>query len=339
MTAAPVANLDGPKEKLPQAVVKEYSEYHDLLDHAMNLKDWQSTPLVLGQKTHAMISEEQKQLLYRPPVPTATESCHIDAVSFPRPGWGRENIVSVRNAWAKIRLREKKLHGSLGPTLPLPGNADKVIHATSWFNEDVAEEDAVLAALSEGAQIHLRAILEKAIYCARQRQNVDGIRLWHQHILKAAKQDSGSNTNKNDPKTSDSQTEPSLTLRLGCDVTRQVARSVANAALVNKRMEEALERQTDLPSRRRVLDEETLEEATSMSEIALRPRLSRGVDDMEREAARANEIAGGKHATEPPLGRVPKKARLEVVDFQNGMRLSLRPGRHRASVVSGFFSF
>ena len=67
------------------------------------------------------------------------------------------------------------------------------------------------------------------------------------------------------------QEPPPLSLRLGCDVPRQVARTEANAALTCKRMEEALERQNDLPARKRVLDDETLEEATSMSEIALRP--------------------------------------------------------------------
>ena len=44
--------------------------------------------------------------------------------------------------------------------------------------------------------------------------------------------------------------EPSLAVRLGCDVQRQVARSEANAALINKRMEEALERQTSSASGR-----------------------------------------------------------------------------------------
>ena len=76
-----------------------------------------------------------------------------------------------------------------------------------------------------------------------------------------------------------------------------------------------------------------------MSQVALRPRLAQGVDTAALEAARLSEVAGGKYATEPPLGRVPKRAKLEVVDFQNGMSLALRPGKHRASVVSGAFAF
>ena len=244
-----------------------------------------------------------------------------------------------------MRLREKKLYGSTGSTLvvPTPSGEKKAMHVTSWFNEDVNEEDCVLAALSEGAQMYLQSILEKAIYCARQRQNVDGIRLWHSQVMSAnaSSSNGGKNGSKGDKDSSSNKEDepPSLSLRLGCDVQRQVARGEANAALINKRMEEALERQNDLSPRKRVLDEDTLEEATSMSEIALRPRLARGVDDAEIQAARANEIVGGKFASEPPLGRIPKKAKLEVVDFQNGMHLAMRPGLHRASVVSGAFSF
>lgn len=320
-------------EKVPAAILKEYNEYVETLDHAINLKDWTSTTLVLGQKTHATISEEQRQLLYRAPKPAPAD----DAYSFPRTGWSRKNLVSARNAWAKIRLREKKSHANPASTLALPLSTStdgepKTIPVTSWFNEEVAEEDGALAALSEGAQVYMKSILEKAVYCARQRQNVDGVRLWHSTVVSSSSSSSGSSSSsKNEP--------PPLALRLGCDVPRQVARTEANAALTCKRMEEALERQTDLPARKRVLDNETLEEANSMAEIALRPRLARGVDEAEIGAARANEIAGGKYATQPPLGRIPKRFKLEVIDFQNGQQLAMRPGRHRASVVSGAFSF
>lgn len=326
----------------------------------MNMQDWQATPLVLGQKTQALISEEQNQLLYQPRVPPKTKDqddddgdLDIEDTSFPRPGWNQDNIVSARNAWSKVRLREKKLYGHAGGQLAVPHPTDpsqppKAIHVTQWYNEDVAEEDHALAVLSEGAQIYLRSILEKAIYCARQRQNVDGIRLWHTQVMSAVNSNSNSSSgsSKNSSRDKDrddngsKNEKPPLTLRLGCDVSRQVARTAANAALINQRMEEALERQTDVPSRKRTLDDETLEHATSMSEIALLPRMGRAVDHAEVEAARANEIAGGKLATtEPPLGRVPKQAKLEVIDFQNGMQLAMRPGRHRASVVSGAFSF
>ena len=327
----------------PVTVIKEYQLFYDALDHATDLRDWTHTPLVLGQKTHAVLTEAQQQLLYggSAAVPVSAQESDDTVVpddddssttpSFPRPNWETDNLVGVRTVWSKVRLREKKLHGSAsGPSLlPLPipitvGTTTRTtLPVTAWFNEDVAAADAALAALSEGAQIYVRTLLEKAIYCARQRQNVDGIRLWHAQVM----------AHEHDQK------EPSLVLRLGCDVSRQVARNQANAALVNQRMEEALERQTDLPEHKRKLTAAVLDEAHSMSQVALRPRLAQGVDTAALEAARLSEVAGGKYATEPPLGRVPKRAKLEVVDFQNGMSLALRPGKHWASVVSGAFAF
>merc|ERR1712238_619126 len=50
----------------------------------------------------------------------------------------------------------------------------------SWINEEAAEQDLALALLSGGCQIYLKGVLQKTIQCARQRQNLDGIRLWHQ---------------------------------------------------------------------------------------------------------------------------------------------------------------
>lgn len=323
-TASAVAQVE--PEKIPPAILREYNEFMGQLDHAINIKDWMSTTLVLGKDTHTALDEAQRDLLQPRAAPSpATQS----TVSFPEEGWSRANLISARNAWAKVRLREKRSIGDAAVTqLKMPSTAGtsepETMPVTNWHNEDVAEDDGVLAALSEGTQIYIKSVLEKAIQSARQRQQVDGIRLWHQQVVS-----SGSSTIA----------APSLQLRLGCDVKRQVARAQANAALTCKRMEEALEHQNDLPSRKRVLDDETLEEATSMSEISLRPRLGRAVEEAQIEAARAGEIAGGKFAGDPPLGRIPKKAKLEVVDFQVGMQLALRPGRHRASAVSGAFSY
>jgi hypothetical protein len=106
-------------------------------------------------------------------------------------------------------------------------------------------------------------------------------------------------------------------------------------------MEEALEREEGVASRDRILSDATLLRASSMSEIALRPKLANGPGAADREAKRQLEIYGGKHALdETPLGRVPKQARLEVSDFQLGMQLV--PGhsrRHRATTFSASFAF
>jgi hypothetical protein len=171
--------------------------------------------------------------------------------------------------------------------------------------------------LSEGCEVYLKGILEKAIHCARQRQNLDGIRLWHQQ------HSSSTNT-----------TKPPLSLRLGCDLSRQQAQATGNAVMTCKRMEQALERQTGVPSRERVLTDETLQQATSMADLALRPQLAKGVENADYAAKRSFETFGGKGATEPPFGRVPKQAKLEVIDFVMGSNVTECIGRHRAGTAS-----
>jgi hypothetical protein len=164
--------------------------------------------------------------------------------------------------------------------------------------------------------MYLKGILQKAVHCARQRQNVDGIRLWHQQHTASA------------------QSKPALSLRLGCDVTRQVAQAHGNAAMTCKRMEEALERQSGVPARYRILKGETLEEATSMADLSLRPQLAKGVENADYEAKKCFETHGGKHSSEPPLGRVPKRAKVETIDLINGSNLTETIGRHRAVTAS-----
>lgn len=222
--------------------------------------------------------------------------------------------------------------------------------AAVWVNEETAEADNVLAILSEGAEIYLRSVLEKALHCARQRQNVDGLRLWHQQQYtntSASPQDILS------PSTSTSQKRdedrPALSLRLGCDVLRQVARAAGNAATVCQRAEQALERHQQQQQQRRqnggdddaVVTPEILARASSLSEVALRPRLGQAVALADAEAKRQYDLYGGRDAdTLPPFGRLPKRAKLEVIDFKNGMNFA-PPGRrrYRASTNSSSFQY
>jgi len=329
-SAAPTAS-EAKKDPVVPPPVREYKEFMEMVDHAIHLGDWSTTALMLGSKTSSQLSEEQRNLLYSDPSP-------IGAIVPPesmllRPEWGRTNIISSRVAWARLRLREQNI--DTNSTLPVVGdnpltsisyNGDgsKVTlisrqKASAWFNEDTAEQDSTLAVLSEGCEIYLKSVLEKALHCARQRQNLDGIRLWHQQSTPGAPQ-------------------PPLTIRLGCDVSRQVARAAGNAAMTCKRMEEALERQSDLSSAQRTLSNDTLSGATSMAELSLKPKLARGAEDANYEAKRSFEIYGGKESSQPPLGRVPKKAKLEVADFLAGMHL-VNPGKHRARTVSSSFAF
>lgn len=300
-----------------------------------------------------------------------------------RKGWGRKNILTARAAWARIRLNRERtkvatLSATTAPavadgllTLPYPSSspqpstastagtprsassigdaADPVVDDRAWFNDEKAEQDKTLALLSEGCEIYLKGILEKALQCARQRQNLDGIRLWHQQYaaLSAIKESSSSakgtkdkgKEKEKDGKTGAKAKRPLLSLRLGCDVSRQVSQAQGNAAMTVKRMEEALERQGGVPLRARNLENETLLEATSMEDLAWRPLLKDGTMEADTTAKRFYEIYGGKEAKEPPLGRVPKKARLEVADFVMGSKLTTDGPYHKAYNASAFISF
>jgi hypothetical protein len=317
--AAAAQGLTGEKQEDPP---REYMELMEMVDHAVQY-DWKTAGQLIKSKTEFQVDEEQRRLLYgeRKPKPPPPE------VSGPRPGWDKSNVFSARAAWARVRLSEQKAtpeapvvaDGLL--TLPTTTAPTPAKTATAWTNEQTAEQDSVLAMVSEGCQMYLKGILQKAVHCARQRQNVDGIRLWHQQHTASA------------------QSKPALSLRLGCDITRQVAQAHGNAAMTCKRMEEALERQSGVPARSRILKGETLEEATSMADLSLRPQLSKGVENADYEAKKCFETHGGKHSSEPPLGRVPKRAKVETIDLINGSNLTETVGRHRAvtASVSAFY--
>jgi len=212
-----------------------------------------------------------------------------------------------------------------------------------WVNEETAEQDKALALLSEGCQIYLKGALQKAIQCARQRQNLDGIRLWHQQYMfskgTTSVTASASSSKDSKSKSVDKSKKPPLSLRLGCDVSRQVFQAHGNAALTVKRMEEALDRQVGIPMHVRQLNSETLLEATSMGDLSWRPPLKKGADKADTQAKRFFEIYGGKEAKDPPLGRVPKKAKLIVEDFVMGSELSVNGPFHKAHTVSSSITF
>lgn len=211
---------------------------------------------------------------------------------------------------------------TLPPPRGTPAPQPKIPPQLVWYNEEEAEHDATLGVLSEGLQIYLRSVLEKAIHCARQRHNVDGIRLWHQQCVAYVKKE-----------------ETPLSLRLGCDVRRQFAQMTGNAAMTSKRMEQALERQS-LACQERRITEDTIQHSTSMGDLSLKPPLLRGADQADYHGKRSFEIYGGKESIgEPPLGRVPKQAKVEVGDLAVAQHFMTGVGRHRASTVGTSFFF
>mmetsp|Transcript_2366 Transcript_2366/g.6247 ORF Transcript_2366/g.6247 Transcript_2366/m.6247 type:complete len:220 (+) Transcript_2366:745-1404(+) len=209
--------------------------------------------------------------------------------------------------------------------------------ALQWMGEEVAEKDDTLALLSEGCQSFLRGILEKAIYCSRQRQNADGIRLWHdQHVLNQNANKSKGGEAKQPNRAKPEPDMPSLSLRLGCDVQRQVARAAGTTALTCKRMEEALGRQSDIAPESRHISKATFAEAHSMSDLAMRPQLKHGVRNADVNAKRAFDrvLRGPDETCEAPFGRLPKQAKLELIDLSVGMNFSSSVGVHQATATT-----
>lgn len=287
----------------------EYNELMETLDHAVDY-DWTSASLLLGTEANAdlKLSNEQKRLLYgtslKPPrhgLEAAQSALLASDIPMHMQGWGKQNVISSRRAWERVRLLREEQDQSArdaqqspvvgGLCLPsLPQKTPALVPEASCFNEEVAEQ------LSEATQKHLKSILQKGLVAARQRENLEGIRLWHlQH----------------------GRVKPPMSLRLGCDVNRQVAQAEGNAAKTVQRMEEALSRQPRVPAKARDLDnEETLYNASSMADLALRPKLLNAAEEADANAKRSFAVFGGKEITEaPPFGRVPKRVKLTMQDL------------------------
>ena len=333
---------------------KEYSDGTEMLDHVVDY-DVKSCAVILGsdskRKAEVSISEEQNKMLYHdfgitkigPRKGLYGGQVNDKEVSKSNPsaptssllpsylkGWDERNIVSSRAAWSKLRLMEEESLSLVEQDMLLPSglglkpssqmNVVKVQSndsvqpveeataltkqkKTDWFNEGKAEEDKALALISEATQQYIKTILEGAMNSANQRLNLDGIRLWHQqHAIKEAQMKA----------TTDKPKDPPLHLRLGCDTRRQYSLVQGNAAKTYQRLEEALSRQPQ-----KELNTESMYNATSMAELSKIPKLSGAAAKASYNAKRIFEIHGGKESGDPPLGRVPKKARIMIRDFRH----------------------
>lgn len=296
---------------------QEYLELMQTVDHAMMFDSKAAGQLIKSDKTGLQVNEEQRKLLYSE---INAKLSRGKRIAGPRPGWDKTNVFSARAAWARVRLPEQKsspkapvVGGGL-LTLPTATPASTNDGSMTWTNEEKAEEDIALAMLSEGCQQYLKGILQKAVRCSRQRQNADSVHLWHQQHMAAVRGKA-----------------PALSLRFGCDISRQVAEGAGSAI----RMEESLERKGDVPTSARIPKDETLEGATSMGDLSLRPQVPKIVQCADLQARRSYELCGGKHFSEPPFGRIPKQAKIEKIDLVHGSNLGDNIGRHRAVVSSG----
>ena len=193
-----------------------------------------------------------------------------------------------------------------------------------WFNEARAEQDPTLALLSEATEVFLKTTIEKAISKARLRQNLDGVRLWH--TLQA-------HSNIPNYASCDEMPTPPAFIRLGCDVRRQIALAEGNAAKVYQRMEEAISRQNDTyHANNSTTDPKTmLLESTSMADLSKKPPLKSASEKANAEAKRKFAVFVGSDM-EPPLGRVPKLAKVTLQDIvvgELGNRTSMIASRRK----------
>jgi hypothetical protein len=253
-------------------------------------------------------------------------------------GWGKKNVLSVRNAWAKIRLPESDMQreesamssettksliadpaqsSSTSAAAPVPSSSSSVSGPSIqtdttnhvWFNEARAEQDPTLALISEATELFLKGTIENAIGKARLRQNLDGVRLWNTIQAHSAITDLDHDTSP-----------PPAYIRLGCDVRRQVALSEGNAAKVYQRMEEAITRQNDTyhPNDSSTDPHEMLLQSTSMGDLSRKPPLKMAAQVADAVAKRKFAVFVGSESMDPALGRVPTQATVTLQDLVVG---------------------
>ena len=327
------------------------------VDHAVML-DVKSVPNILTKSMDVKLADEQRILLYGDNKDQSERVKNIAKVANKRVmtsqfktnqfkqvgmslpydlppelrGWGDHNVLTVRNAWASVRLPEAHLarvekkkqeqsekaaaaaqSKSSGEAPSPAADADKSSTATSsrnskseyyqslkdddknhvWYNEVRAQSDPALAILSTATEMYLKTTIEQAIGKARLRQNLDGIRLWHKL----------SKSGKNPP--------PAL-IRLGCDVRRQVALAEGNACKTYQRMEEAISRQASAGADKDL--DEMLLEATSMADLSKKVPLKSAAQRAELEAKRKFQIFAGSESHDP-FGVLPKKSKVTLRDI------------------------
>jgi len=280
-------------------------------------------------------------------------------------GWGSRNVVSCRAAWAMIRLKELEENGRQGLNLPgadlLSVSTNSTTSASSslsphpstssfqpiiskrqkckWINEETAEKDSALAFLSEATEQYLKSIVEGAVGAARRRQNMDGVRIWHQQhatsiILNGKSGSNGSSFGVGTKVSAKLASRSSATglaplcLRIGCDVKRQIALAKGNDAKTCQRMEEALERRwhSNSSSSEKHCShgnlplDVALYRSCGMSEFSKIPKLPSAASEAEYHAKCNFEVFGGKGSSAPPLGRVPKRCRITERDINFSLK-------------------
>lgn len=129
--------------------------------------------------------------------------------------------------------------------------------------------------------------------------------------------------------------EEQLTLRLGCDVQRQMSLVDANCCKIYQRLEEAIQRTKEKRNgknnKRKQPFSEIFYNSKSMSELSLQPSFvsSKVIDECNVHAKHSYDVYAGCETTNFPLGRVPKECTLVVDDFRNIGNFGVKRRRYR----------
>lgn len=329
----------------PESQTKK-KEYEELMLHIDNSADynWKTAAFILSKEhlSDLDLQEEQKMLIYGkktlPSWPKVVTEKPSERANIRTKTWHDTNILSSRKAWAKLRLKEEdqfkekqerfkrsQLDGVSVTYANNQNNPSNGKFAHTWLNEDKATNDKALALISEATESYLLSLLKGAVNAARQRQNIDAIRLWHmQHV----------------PTRNGSGRHP-IALRLGCDVKRQLALAEGNAAMTTHRLEEVLSRKAENNGDDLNYTEEddklALINAHSMSDLSKHPaKLPKVIEQAEKDSKRSFDIYQGKRSGEPPFGRVPKKSKIIVKDVESCMDDVSFPWKGKGATSIGF---
>jgi len=248
------------------------------------------------------IDEEQEALLYGPfssgDAPTKpsksmlTEAKESIGKSDTFQGWGQRNILSASVSWVRIRRFNETIAKGKEKLLP------------KWEGEEAAERDITCTLLSEATQIYIRRILEEAVSSARERGNLDLMRIWHLQY---------------GPK------RPPLALQLGCDITRQIKLATGNVATTVQKMEEALLNSPASHIQSSALEHDVISHSTCMEELSIRLHDDKAIFNARSCAKRNYEFYGGKESGsgDHPFGPIPKKNKVTVRDINNYFAVSV----------------
>ena len=200
--------------------------------------------------------------------------------------WGSKNILSSRNAHARLRTKRYRDEN--------PNNATANSNKREWKAEDVEANDTACALLSAATQEFVKTLCMEAISLSRSRQNLEGLRILHMQNPKLC-----------------NGVEPPLGLTINSDIDKQRAKVeldnitlfLKQEDLILKKIESARASQSSLVKELLSTEPKYTSTVTDMKMLSKRVHLpdtlQTGRDDTVKLG---KEIRAG---TKKPFGDVP----------------------------------